>query len=169
MYRFVFHRDGPDHDTVLGRFRAAWGEEGAGAADASALGMSRGTQKADPSASLMVAVGIGDNNSGVILLNDAPSSASASIATPRRRDSLSGFADVPASWVASETTVGAKTLQPPLDTAAIDQFFAAVGKVDQRLWLAYDSLRPHHTVANANWDDFGLVGFSGTAPGRAGR
>jgi hypothetical protein len=43
---------------------------------------------------------------------------------------------------------------PPLDTAAVDQFFAAAGKTDQQLWLAYHSLRMHKTMANANWDDF---------------
>ena len=51
-------------------------------------------------------------------------------------------------------TDGSKALPTPLDTAVIDQFFAAVGKTDQQLWLAYYSLRPRHTAANANWDDF---------------
>jgi hypothetical protein len=42
----------------------------------------------------------------------------------------------------------------PLDTAAVDQFFAAGGRADQRLWLVYYSLRPRHTAVNANWEDF---------------
>jgi hypothetical protein len=46
---------------------------------------------------------------------------------------------------------------PPLDTAAVDQFFAAGGRADQRLWLAYHSLRPRHTAADANWDVFSDV------------
>jgi hypothetical protein len=42
----------------------------------------------------------------------------------------------------------------PLDTAAVDQIFAVVGKTDQQLWLAYHGLRMHKTMANANGDDF---------------
>jgi hypothetical protein len=42
----------------------------------------------------------------------------------------------------------------PLNTAAVDQIFAAVGKTDQRLWLTYHSLRMHKLMANANWEDF---------------
>jgi hypothetical protein len=42
----------------------------------------------------------------------------------------------------------------PLDTAAVDQFFAAGGRADQRLWLAYHSSRPRHTAADANLDVF---------------
>jgi hypothetical protein len=39
-----------------------------------------------------------------------------------------------------------------LDAAAVDQFFAAVGKADQQLRLAYYSLRPRHTAANGDLD-----------------
>jgi hypothetical protein len=42
---------------------------------------------------------------------------------------------------------------PPLDTAAVDPFFAAAGKADQRLWLAYLSSRARHTTANSDLDD----------------
>jgi hypothetical protein len=46
-----------------------------------------------------------------------------------------------------------RTLSLPLDIVAVDQLFASVGKADQQLWLAYHSLRPRHTAADANWDD----------------
>jgi hypothetical protein len=38
----------------------------------------------------------------------------------------------------------------PLDTAAVDQFFAAAGKADQRLWLAYLSSRARHTTQSGD-------------------
>jgi hypothetical protein len=41
-----------------------------------------------------------------------------------------------------------------LDTAAIDQFFTAAGKADQRLWLASLSSRARHTTANSDLDVF---------------
>jgi hypothetical protein len=39
---------------------------------------------------------------------------------------------------------------PPLATAAVDQFFTAAGKADQRLRLAYLSSGAHRAQANAN-------------------
>jgi hypothetical protein len=39
-----------------------------------------------------------------------------------------------------------------LDTAAADQFFAAAGKADQRLWLAYLSSRARHTTEDGDLD-----------------
>jgi hypothetical protein len=78
----------------------------------------------------------------------------ASIATPQRVDSLSGFADAPTSAVAPGMTDGSKAMPTPLDTAVIDQFFATVGKIDQQLWLAYFRSRTRYTVANTNLDAF---------------
>jgi hypothetical protein len=51
-------------------------------------------------------------------------------------------------------TDGSKAMPTPLDTAVIDQFFAAVGRADQQLWLAYYSLRPRQMAANGQLDDF---------------
>jgi hypothetical protein len=80
----------------------------------------------------VVAVGVGTNNSAVIVSNKAPSSASPSIATPQRVDSSSGFADVPASAVAP-MTAASMMMQPAngmaqladavLMEAQIDAFF----------------------------------------------
>jgi hypothetical protein len=41
---------------------------------------------------------------------------------------------------------------PPLDTAAVDQFFAAAGKADQRLSLANLSSRARHTTEDGDLD-----------------
>jgi hypothetical protein len=41
-------------------------------------------------------------------------------------------------------------------TAAVDQFFAAAGKADQRLWWVYYSSRTRHTAAHANLDGFSV-------------
>jgi hypothetical protein len=81
----------------------------------------------------VVAVGMGTNNSAVIVSNNPPSSALASIATPQRVNSLSGFADVPASSVAPMTAAGTKTVPAPLDPTPVDQFFATAGMIDQPL------------------------------------
>jgi hypothetical protein len=40
----------------------------------------------------------------------------------------------------------------PLNTAAVDQFFAAESNADQRLWLASLSSRARHTTANSDLD-----------------
>jgi hypothetical protein len=45
-------------------------------------------------------------------------------------------------------------VRSPWIAATVDQLFAAVGRTDHQLWLAYHSLRPRRTAANANWDDF---------------
>jgi hypothetical protein len=95
----------------------------------------------------VVMVGMGTNNSAVIVSNNAPSSASASIATPRRMDSLSGFADVPVSSLSSAMTAEAKTMPPTLDTAAMDRFFAAVGKAGMPLYSVGHSARTHEPAA----------------------
>jgi hypothetical protein len=137
----------------------------------------------------VVAVGVGTNNSAVIVSNqsiaapaavsaarvtttasptgtmaaavkaalveqsfNAPSSASVSVATPQRIASLTGSTAVPTSTVATVMPDGSQAMPTPLDTALIDQFFTEVGKIDQQLRLAYYSLRPRHTTANANWD-----------------
>jgi hypothetical protein len=63
------------------------------------------------------------------------------------------LASSPTTTPGSQIDDQTRTLTP-LDTAAIDPFFVAVGKADQQLWFAYYSLRPRHTVPNANWDDF---------------
>jgi hypothetical protein len=58
---------------------------------------------------------------------------------------------MPASTtMAAQATTGL----PPLEATPVDQFFVALGKADQQLWLAYSSLRPRHLGANANGDDF---------------
>jgi hypothetical protein len=49
-----------------------------------------------------------------------------------------------------------RTLPVPSDTAAVDQFFSAVGEVDQQLWLLSYNLGTRHTAANGDLD--GLPG-----------
>ena len=102
----------------------------------------------------VVIVGMGTNNSAVILSNNPPSSASASAATPQRVASSSGSTDVPTSAVATVMTEGSQAMPTPLDTAVIDQFFAAAGKADRWLWLVYYGSRTRHTTAHAHWDAF---------------
>jgi hypothetical protein len=48
------------------------------------------------------------------------------------------------------------TMPAPPNAGLVDQFFAAVGKADQQLWLAYYSLPSRHTAANGDLD--GLPG-----------
>jgi hypothetical protein len=102
----------------------------------------------------VVIVGMGTNNSAVILSNNPPSSASASAATPQRVASSSGSTDVPTSAVATVMTEGSQAMPTPLDTAVIDQFFAAAGKADRWLWLVYYSSRTRYTAAHANLEAF---------------
>ncbi len=59
----------------------------------------------------------------------------------------------PLTKAEAPTVTSTATAPVPLDSAA-DRFFAAVGRTDHQLWLAYYSLRPHRTAANANWDAF---------------
>jgi hypothetical protein len=54
----------------------------------------------------------------------------------------------------AEAPAVTSTAPVPLDTAAADRFFASVGRTGHPLWLAYYSLRPRHSTANANWDAF---------------
>jgi hypothetical protein len=48
------------------------------------------------------------------------------------------------------------TLPAPSDAAAVDQFFSAVGEVDQQLWLLSYNLGTRHMAANGDLD--GLPG-----------
>jgi hypothetical protein len=93
----------------------------------------------------VVAVGTGTNNS-VIVSNSASKSAPASIATPQRVDSSSGFADGPASAVAPLTAASlmmqpANGMTPFADTslleARVDAFFQML---DARLLALESSL-----------------------------
>ncbi len=66
--------------------------------------------------------------------------------------STSGASPTTGSRIENQT----QTLPALSDTAAVDQFFSAVGEVDQQLWLLSYNLGTRHTAANGDLD--GLPG-----------
>lgn len=82
-------------------------------------------------------VAVGSAGSNALIVSNSPTSAPASATT--------------AGTVAAAPTI---TMPAPLNAALVDQFFAAVGKADQQLWLTYFSLEPRLTAVDANRVDF---------------
>jgi hypothetical protein len=106
----------------------------------------------------VAAVGSQETSSFVftpLILQNSASAPKSATPAPLVETTVAAPVDAAAVISAGTTTeTQTRTVLPPLDATPVDRFFAAVGRTDQQLWLAYHSLRPRHMAANANWDDF---------------
>jgi hypothetical protein len=104
----------------------------------------------------VVAVGSQGNIVPLIYQNAASApKAATTISAPALITTISTSLDATPVLPAGTTTEAPSTPTPgPLDVAAVFQLFAAVGKAEQQLWLAYYSWRSRHSVANGQLEVF---------------